>query len=339
MFFLGGLIGFALADDKALATLPVSMVILGTAVSTIPASLFMGRFGRRTGFLLGAAIGAVGAALACYGILQGSFWLFSLSTLLIGIYNAFCQYYRFAVADTAADAVRARSISYVLAGGVVAGVLGPSLAVVSRDWLAPVTYLGSYVAVLGLILAAFALLSFLRIPALTMEERAGPSRPILAIVRSREFLAAALPSMIAYGVMALLMTATPLAMLAHGFHDVDAGYVIQWHVVGMFGPSFFTGRLIERFGIRRIMMIGAFMLAASVPIDLAGLDFLNFWGGLLLVGLGWNFLFIGATTLLTRVHTRPSAPRPRPPTIFWFLPPLPGRRSCPAYYSTVSVGM
>lgn len=303
VFFIGGLIGFALAEDKALATLPVSTVILGTALATIPASLFMGRFGRRVGFMSGAAIGVTGAALACYAVLTANFWLFSFSTFLVGVHNAFCQYYRFAVADAAPDRNRARAISYVLAGGVVAGVLGPQLAVMTRDLLAPATYLGSYLTVLGMTLVAFTLVSFLRIPPLTAEDQAGPSRPILRIVLSRGFITAAAPSMISYAVMALLMTATPLAMLAHGFEDVDAGYVIQWHVVGMFGPSFLTGHLIDRFGIRRVMAVGAVLLVASTLVDLAGVAFLNFWGGLLLVGLGWNFLFIGGTTLLTRVYS------------------------------------
>jgi MFS family permease len=302
IFFIGGLIGYELAPDKAFATLPVTTVILGTACMTIPASLFMGRFGRRTGFLTGAVIGAIGAIVCSIAISAASFPMFCFGTFLIGFYNAFCQYYRFAVADAAPKDKSARYVSWVLAGGVVAAFLGPQLALWTRDLIPQQTYLGSYLTILGLIMFAMGLISFLRIPSLTAEEKAAESRPILEIMLSKRFIAAAGCGIIAYAVMSLLMTATPLAMLSCNFIDADAGLVIQWHVIGMFGPSFFTGDLINRFGLYRVMFIGVVLMMAAPLLDLQGIAFGNFLGALLLVGLGWNFVFIGATTLLTRVH-------------------------------------
>lgn len=303
IFFIGGLIGYELAPDKAFATLPVTTVILGTACMTIPASLFMGRFGRRTGFLAGALIGVSGAIICSIAIANASFTLFCAGTFLIGFYNAFCQYYRFAVADAAPADKSARYVSWVLAGGVVAAFLGPQLALWTRDLIPEYTYLGSYFTILGLILVAMGLISFLRIPSLTAAEKAVQARPIFQIISSKRFIAAAGCGMVAYAVMSLLMTATPLAMLSCNFIDADAGMVIQWHVVGMFAPSFFTGDLINRFGLYRVMFVGVLLLAAAPLLDLQGIAFGNFLGALLLVGLGWNFVFIGATTLLTKVYS------------------------------------
>ncbi|HZD25029.1 MAG TPA: MFS transporter, partial [Alphaproteobacteria bacterium] len=248
LFFLGGLVGYALADDKSLATLPVSAVILGNALMTVPASLFMRRVGRRAGFMTGACIGITGMLLCALSIQRASFWPFVAGAVLIGCYNAFCQYYRFAAADAADESFRPRAISLVLAGGVVSGVIGPELAVRTRDLLAPVTYLGSYLTVAALTALALVLVSFVRIPRLSDAERRNTGRPLGTIVRQPRFIAAVAAAMIAYGVMSLLMTATPLAMIGCGFADSDAGHVIQWHVIGMFGPSFFTGHLINRFG-------------------------------------------------------------------------------------------
>ncbi len=303
IFFIGGLIGYELAPDKAFATLPVTMVILGTACTTIPASLFMGRFGRRTGFILGAGVGVVGAVICSVAVYSQHFTLFCVGTLLIGCYNAFCQYYRFAVADAAPEELKAKSVSWVLAGGVAAAFLGPQVAIWTRDLVPDVTYLGSYLTVLCFLLVVVGLLAFLRIPTLSQEEADAKTRSIWQIMATKKFIVAAGCGMLAYGVMSLLMTATPLAMLGCGFVDADAGQVIQWHVIGMFGPSFFTGTLISRFGLHRVMLTGVALLLAAPIIDLQGIAFLNFWGALLIVGLGWNFVFIAATTLLTEVHS------------------------------------
>lgn len=303
LIFLGGLVGFQLAIDKSLATLPISAVILGTAVMTIPASLFMRRVGRRAGFMTGAVIGICGMLVCAASVYYASFWFFVAGALLVGFYNAFCQYYRFAAADVADEPFRPKAISLVMAGGVVAGVIGPELATRTRDLMEPITYLGSYLAIAALTAVALVLVSFVKIPPLSEAERKESGRPLPEIMRQSQFLAAVTAAMIAYGVMSLLMTATPLAMIGCGFEDVQAGTVIQWHVVGMFAPSFITGHLINRFGLNNIMIAGALLLAGCLVFSMTGIGFVNFWLGLFLLGVGWNFLFIGATTMLTQVHT------------------------------------
>lgn len=301
--FLGGLVGYSLAADKSLATLPISITILGTAMMTIPAALFMRRVGRRLGFMSGALIGTIGVLTCAAAIYTANFALFCTGALLAGFYNAFCQYYRFAAADAADEAFKSKAISLVLAGGVIAGFVGPAVATQTRDLLAPVTYLASFIAVAGMSVVAMLLVSFVQIPMLSREERRDTGRPLPQIMAQPVFVITVLSGMIGYGVMSLVMTATPLAMIACNFADADAGFVIQWHVLGMFAPSFFTGHLIARFGLIQVMLCGAAMLAACVGLTLSGIDFVNFWLGLILLGLGWNFLFIGATTLLTTVYT------------------------------------
>lgn len=303
LILLGGFVGFMLASDKSLATLPVSAVILGTAAMTVPASLYMRLVGRRIGFMTGAAIGIAGLGICIAAVLSQNFWMLVAGSFVVGFYNAFCQYYRFAVADAAQPEFRPKAISLVLAGGVLAGLIGPAIATYSRHLIADVDYLGSYVALAAVTAMALVLLNFIRIPSLSSEERRDTGRPLKEIMSQPRFVAAVLASMIAYGVMSLLMTATPLAMIGCGFEAVDAGQVIQWHVLGMFGPSFFTGHLISRFGLYNVMSFGALLLAACVGISLSGLEFVNFSVALLLLGVGWNFLFVGATTMITELHT------------------------------------
>ena len=228
-----------------------------------------------------------------------------LGALAVGFYHAFCQYYRFASADAATPEFRPKAISLVMAGGVVAGVLGPTLAVRSRELLPDTEYLGSYLALAFLTICIFLLVSFVRIPRLSEAEQKNSGRPLLVIMRQPRFIAAAGSSMIAYGIMSLLMTATPLAMRACEHPVDDAGFVIQWHVVGMFAPSFFTGHLISKFGLVKIMLTGAVLLLAAVAAALLGIGILNFMVSMFLLGLGWNFLFVGGSTLLTEVHTAP----------------------------------
>ncbi len=303
LFFVGGLIGYKLAFDKTLATLPVSAVILGTAIMTIPASLVMRRVGRRSGFMGAAVVGLCGMLTCALALYNSMFWLLCLGALTVGFYNAFCQYYRFAAADVATLAFRPKAISLVMAGGIVAGVIGPSLAVRSRDWLPDIEYLASYFVLAAMTAGVVVLVSFVRIPRLSEAEMRETGRPLLRIMRQPRFIAAAGASMIGYGVMALLMTATPLAMVS-GHHPVsDAGLVIQWHVVAMFGPSFFTGHLINRFGLVTIMLSGALLLLIAIFAALSGVLFQNYLVSMILVGLGWNFLFVGGSTLLTEVYT------------------------------------
>jgi len=303
LIFLGGLVGYSLAADKSLATVPVTAVILGTACMTIPASFFMRRVGRRLGFMAGAALGIVGSGICAAALVLSSFWLLVAGAFVVGWYNGFCQYYRFAAADAADPAFKSKAISLVLAGGVVAGIIGPQIAVETRDLLAPYTFLASYLALSVLAGVALLLASALRIPNLSAEERRDSGRPLGEIVRQPTFIVAVLSSVIGYMVMSYLMTATPLAMLACALPTESAGFVIQWHVLGMFAPSFFTGHLIARFGVLKVMFTGVFLLALCVAIALAGVDVVNFWAALFILGIGWNFMFVGATSLLTEVHT------------------------------------
>jgi predicted MFS family arabinose efflux permease len=299
LFLVGGLVGFALAPDKAWATLPVTCTILGTALATVPASLYMRRLGRRTGFMTGACLAIVGGFVAAAAIATADFWLFSVGTFLFGCYHAFCQYYRFAAADAAEPAFKSKALSLVLAGGVIAGFIGPELANQTRELVDPFSYLATVLVLSLLALLALVLVSRTSLPRLSGEEQAASGRPIGTIMAQPRFLVAVLASMIGFGVMSLIMTATPLAMIGCGFHDSDAGFVIQWHILGMFGPSFFTGHLIARFGVPNVMAAGVAALAATLAFTLSGIEIGNFWLGLILLGIGWNFLFIGGSTLLT----------------------------------------
>ncbi len=289
--------------EVSLATLPLSLQFIGTMLATIPASMFMRRVGRRVGFTIGQLIGACGAALACWAILEGSFWMFAACGLMIGVHNAFWQYYRFAASETASEAFRPRAISLVMAGGVVAAIVGPTLADKSQDLLAPVMFAGSYAVVIVLCLITVVILQFIRIPNLRPEERRESGRPLREIAKQPVFIVAVVAAMLGYAVMSLVMTATPLAMTVCGFNVSDTAFVIQWHVLGMFAPSFFTGSLIRRFGVLTIIKVGTVLNIVCVAVNLSGVEIQDFWLGLVLLGVGWNFMFIGGTTLLTGTYT------------------------------------
>lgn len=300
---VNGLAGLALAPTALLATLPVTTYIVGSALATVPASLAMGRFGRRAGFMFGAAMAVVGTALAATAVQIGSFALLCAGTFVVGLYNAFGQYLRFAAADVA-DAydksIKERAISWVLAGGVAGGILGPELSKLTRDALSA-PYAGSYAALAAVALVAFALASRLRIPAAPVHA-GGAARPLAVIARDPRFVVAVLVGAIAYGAMNLLMTATPLAMKVCGFGYPEAADVIKWHVVAMFAPGFFTGSLIKRFGVERVALAGCALMFATVAVAHAGLTYWHFWIALVVLGLGWNFMFTAATTLLTTTY-------------------------------------
>ena len=299
----GAIVGNMLTPDKALSTLPIAVQMTGMMCATIPAALLMARVGRRRGFWTGLGLGAIGAVIATAAIFQGSFALFCLGTFFIGINNGFTQQYRFAAAEIADEAFRSKAISLVLAGGVVSAVFGPETAIWSRDLFAPVLFAGCYAMIVVLCLAAAVLLYFVDLPKPPPPNLARRGRPLAEIAAQPAFIAAVLAAMVAYGVMSLVMTATPIAMLDCGHEFVAAAFVIQWHSLGMFAPSFFTGHLITRFGLARIMLIGAVLLLACCLINLAGLAMINFWTANVVLGVGWNFLFIGATTLLTRTYS------------------------------------
>ena len=296
------LAGFMLAADKTLATLPLGIMFTMVMVSTIPASLFMKRFGRRAGFTLGQTIGTVAALISVYAIFKESFWLFALGGAFLGTHTAFWQYYRFAAADTASAAFRSRAISYVLAGGVVSAILGPELAKYSRDLFEPVVFAGNFVVIAVLCLITITVLQFVRIPPTSEEDRATSGRPLLVIVRQPKFITAVIAAMCGYGVMVLVMTTTPLAVVANEHSFNDAAFVIQWHILGMFVPSFFTGHFIKRFGVLPIIVVGASLTAVCVAVNMSGIGLTQFWLALIALGVGWNFMFIGATTMLTETY-------------------------------------
>jgi len=298
---VGALAGGMIASSPGLATAPIAAMFLGTAVATAPASLWMSRAGRRPGFIAGALLGSAGGILAAIGLWFGSLLLLGCGTFLVGIYQAFAQFYRFAAAEVADEAFRPRAISLVLAGGIVAAVLGPLLGRVGGPLLDP-DYAGSFLLLGVVSLLGAGILLGLRTPPPTRPESAGAGRPLLAVVRQPAYLVALFGAATGYGVMVLAMTATPLAMVHHQHSLTDTTLVIQLHVLGMFLPSFFTGALIARFGVLQIMLAGTGLLAAHVGVSLSGTGLNAFGGALVLLGVGWNFLFVGGTTLLTATY-------------------------------------
>jgi MFS family permease len=296
------LVGHMLVVDKSLATVPLALQMTFVMATTIPASMLMRRIGRRAGFIVGQCIGLTAGVICVTAIYQGSFVGFAVGSALFGSHNAFWQYYRFAAAETADDAFRSRAISLVMSGGVVAAILGPELAKFSRDLLAPYSFAGTYVVIGLLCVASVALLAFIDIPKPEARELEGTGRPLTEIGRQPMFIVAVLSAMVGFAVMALVMTATPIAMMASGHEFDDAALVIQWHLLGMFVPSFFTGHLIRRFGALNVILVGVVMNLACVGVNLSGVEVLQFWGGLVLLGVGWNFMFIGGTALLTETY-------------------------------------
>lgn len=299
------LVGHLLADNKAYATVPLAAQQFGLVCTIVPASMLMARIGRRAGFSIGACFGLAGTAIATIAVLHGSFWLFCIGTALNGIYSGFGMFYRFAAVDGAGKEGHSKAISYVLAGGVIAALLGPELAKYTKDLLAPVTFAGSFASLTLVAFVSLTVLQFIRIKRPSEAERHEAQRPLSIIVRQPAFVVAALGGMVSYGVMNLVMTATPLAMADCGHPFDSTASVIKWHVFAMFAPSFFTGHVIKRFGTAQVMTAGAALMIVCLAINLTGGDYVHFWGALSLLGLGWNFLFVGATTLLTTTY-RPS---------------------------------
>ncbi len=295
------LVGRDLAGDPALATLPLGLQFLAMTLATIPASLFMGHFGRRAGFLVGIGLGLCGTLLAGYAIMTDSLVVFCLAALLIGAFNGTGQFYRFAAADIAPEGRRARAISLVLAGGIVAGFTGPSLAAWTRTLMAP-DFAASYLVLGSLYLIGVLAIALLRIPLPPRRVRRASGRPLPVIAGQPTFMVAVAAATVGYGAMNLLMVATPLSMEAHHHPFDDVAFVIQWHVLAMFVPSFFTGELVRRFGLLRILGIGAVLMIACVGINWSGHGVWQYWTALVCLGVGWNFLFVGGTTLLTETY-------------------------------------
>ncbi|MBS0291171.1 MAG: MFS transporter [Proteobacteria bacterium] len=303
---LGGLVGQMLSTNPTASTLPVSLYQLGLALSTLPAAWLMHRAGRRTAYLLGAVMGVLSGLVAARGISQSDFMLFCLGTAMAGFYGACVQSYRFAAIDAVGEPARhAGAISRVMVGGLIAGIIGPQVVIWTRDSLPATPFAGSFYSQAALALLALPLLMLLRLPPAPPRAAAHGARDLSQIVRTPQFIVAAAAGVVSYGLMSFLMTAAPMAMVGCGHSVGEAALGIQWHVLAMFGPSFFTGRLIERFGKRRITALGLVLIAASGALALMGLALTHFWGALVLLGLGWNFGFIGATALLAEAY-RPS---------------------------------
>ena len=298
---INGLAGLALAPRPTLATLPVSCWVLGGALATMPASLHMKRVGRQVGLTSGTFWGIAGALVCAAAIYQQFFWLLCFGALLFGVYNAYGQYYRFAAADASPPDFRPTAISLVLAGGLVGGIAGPALSRWTVDSLDH-KFMGAYLALIGVAIVAIALLRFIRIPVPSAAERAAAGRPLAEIAAQPKFIVAVLSAAIGYGVMNFLMTSTPIAMQICGYPFSAAAFVISSHIVAMFAPSFFTGALIRRFGTIPIMLCGAALNGVTIAIALAGIAVAHFWWALVLLGIGWNFLYTGGTTLLTETY-------------------------------------
>ena len=297
------LIGQSLAANPAWATLPVAATTIGMMLGTIPAAQFNKRFGRSLGSIIGVLVAMAGTGLMFWGMVSGSFATVTVASLPIGVGNAFAAHYRFAAAEAADEVWRARAISWSMVGGVAAGFLGPYLAASSQQALWALPFLGTIVVLGVLQLITIAVLSFVRItpPEHTPEPGAGrPLREIFAPAKARFALTGAATG---YALMILVMTATPLSVVGCGYAFADSAFIIQWHVVGMFAPGFFTGSLIRRFGVVRVMAAGAVAYISAALFGLTGLDlYLNFWPSLVLLGVGWNFLFVGGTNLLTECY-------------------------------------
>jgi MFS family permease len=305
---LTGLVGYTLADDKALATLPFSLITVAAALTTIFASFLMARIGRRAGFVFGAGVGALGGAVSVWAIFHRDFWAFCAGTATVGVFQAFAQYYRLAAADAVGMEGKSRAISTVLAGGVVAAVCGPLLAAWSKDWLAPVAFAGSYALVTGFGVLSIGLLALLYRDAAPVASTAATpeaARPLGEIVRQPIFAAALANNALGYAVMMFVMTATPIAAVACGHTIGDGAAIIQWHLVGMFAPALFSARLIKRFGVLPVIGAGIVLSALCGVFALRSTDLPHFYAALACLGVGWNFMFVGGTTLLAQSY-RPS---------------------------------
>jgi MFS family permease len=300
---VNALAGYALAPEKALATLPVTAYFVGSMLTTLPFSFLMKRYGRRMGFTLGAACAIAGSLLCAVAVYASNFWLLCLGVLVLGGYFAAGQYFRFAAADAAPQAFKSTAISLVLAGGIIGGFIGPESSKLTMNAVGGQAYVGAYYSLVGFAVLSMLALRWLDIPPLSESERKDAGRPLTEIARQPAFIVAVLCAMVSYGVMNLIMTVTPLAMVDCKHPFSDAAFVIQWHFIAMFAPSFVTGMLIRRFGLTNILLAGVVLNLGCVAVALSGIEVAHFWLALVLVGLGWNFLFVGGTTLLTECHT------------------------------------
>jgi MFS family permease len=301
-FAVGGLAGFQmLGADKSLATTPLTGFNVGVALGAIVVAAASRVLGRRESFMAGALMGALGSALAAYSLIQANFWLFAFSLMLMGISGGFTQKIRFAAADASPSFYKGKAISWILAAGILSAIAGPQIAIWLKDALAPVTFAGAFLGMVPLVLCAIGVLFFLRLPTIADKkaEAAGPSRPLSEIVMTQRFMTGMICGISSYALMTFMMTGAPLAMvIGCGFSSEMATLGIQWHVIAMFAPSFFTGVLITRFGAEKVVAAGLLILMACAVVAHMGIELWNFWGALVLLGIGWNFGFIGATAIV-----------------------------------------
>jgi len=295
------IVGAVLAPDKGLATLPITCMVFGMWFGTLPVGVLARRFGRRFALQTGSVFGILSGLISYSAVMNGQFWLLLVGTFCGGLYAAAHMSYRFAAADTASEAFRPKVVSWVLAGGVFAGVIGPQLVIFTKDLLPPHMFAASYLGQSACALLAAIVLMFVKIPPLAAK-RVENSRPLAEIVRAPRFIVAVACGIASYAMMNMVMTSAPLAMVGCGHSVTDATLGIQWHVLAMYAPSFVTGGLIARFGIERIAGIGLGLIALAAVVGIAGTAVANFWGTLVLLGIGWNFAFIGATTMVTQCH-------------------------------------
>ncbi|MFK4512120.1 MFS transporter [Bradyrhizobium daqingense] len=301
IFATGSIVGATLAPDMSLATVPLSMYVLGLAAGTLPTGAISRRFGRRVAFVVGTGLGMLTGVLGSYAILHGSFVLFCIATFLGGLYGAVAQSYRFAAADGASAAYRPKAVSWVMAGGVFAGVLGPQLVQWTMDVWQPYLFAFSFLVQAAVALVAMGIVAGVDTPKPAPADLHG-GRPLLDIVTQPRFIAAALCGVISYPMMNLVMTSAPLAMKMCGLSVSDSNFGIQWHIVAMYGPSFFTGALIARFGAPKVVGAGLLLEAGAAGIGLSGITAMHFWATLIVLGVGWNFSFIGASALVLETH-------------------------------------
>lgn len=303
IFTIGGLAGQSLASNICFATLPISLIVLGSMLSATPLSAIMQKHGRRVGFLVGTTGGALGGAIGAYGLYLNSFTVFLIGSFMTGIYMSAQGFYRFAASDTASDDYRPKAISYVMAGGLLSAIIGPQLVKVTSDSMV-IPFLGAYLAVIAINVIGSLLFFFIDIPKPEAPHEDAPKgRTRWELITTPRIAVSVICAMVAYALMNLVMTSTPLAVVGCGFEQNDAANVVTAHVLAMFAPSFFTGHLIARFGVEKIVGAGILILAGAGAVALQGVELENFFIALILLGIGWNFGFIGATTMLTAAHT------------------------------------
>lgn len=303
IFATGSIVGNALAPDKSLATLPITIFVIGMAMGILPTGAIARRYGRRTSFLVGTSCGVITGLLATLAVLMSSFWLYCLATFFGGAYTAVVLSFRFAAADGVEAAKKARALSFVMGGGVVAGIVGAQLVTYTMHLWSSYMFAATYLAQAAVAALSALVLMGIKLPMPTVEEATGGGRPLSLIIRQPLFITAVICGAVSYSLMNFLMTAAPLAMKMGGHSQESSNLGLQWHVIAMYAPSFFTGRLIARYGVNNIVMLGLLLTGLSIVVGLMGGELFHFWTSLILLGVGWNFGFIGASAMVLECHT------------------------------------